>query len=119
VEDAFRITKSDLRLRPIYHQRSDRTRSHILVCFLALALRRVLEQWMSASGLGSAPRKLLDELREIRSLDVLLPTKESKTLRLRVVSAPPQRLKILLHHLRLPLPNRPKLIQNVVPQMTL
>jgi transposase len=117
VEDAFRITKSDLRMRPLYHQRSDRTQSHILVCFLALAMWRALEQWMSASGLGNAPRKLLEELREIRSLDVLLPTKESKNLRLRVVSTPPQRLRILLHHLRLSLPNRPKLIENVVPQM--
>jgi len=119
VEDAFRITKSDLRIRPLYHQRSDRTQAHILVCFLALALWRALEQWMSARGLGNAPRKLLEELREIHSLDVLLPTKENKTLRLRVVSTPPQRLRILLHHLRLPLPNRPKLIQNVVPQMAL
>jgi transposase len=50
VEDAFRITKSDLRIRPLYHQRSDRTQAHILVCFLALALWRTLEQWMSASS---------------------------------------------------------------------
>jgi len=119
VEDAFRITKSDLRIRPLYHQRTDRTQSHILVCFLALALWRALEQWMLASGLGSAPRKLLEELREIRSLDVLLPTRENKILRMRLVSTPPQRLKILLHQLRLPLPNRAKLIQNVVPQMAL
>ena len=59
VEDAFRITKSDLGIRPIYHQRSDRTRAHILVCFLALAMWRALEQWMSGCGLGTAPRKLL------------------------------------------------------------
>jgi transposase len=113
VEDAFRITKSDLGIRPIYHQRSDRTQSHILVCFLALAMWRALEQWMSSCGLGTAPRKLLEELREIRSLDVLLPSKD-KTIRLRVVTTAPQRLKVLLHHLKLPLPNRPKLIQNVV-----
>jgi transposase len=118
VEDAFRITKSDLRIRPIYHQRQDRTQAHILVCFLALALWRTLQQWMSGCGLGAAPRKLLEELHEIRSLDVLLPTRE-KTLRLRVVATAPQRLKILLHHMKLPLPNRPKIMQNVVAKMEL
>jgi transposase len=118
VEDAFRITKSDLCIRPIYHQRRDRTQAHILVCFLALALWRTLQQWMSACGLGAAPRKLLEELHEIRSLDVLLPTRD-KTLRLRIVATPPQRLKILLHHMKLPLPNRPKILQNVVAKMAL
>lgn len=114
VEDAFRITKSDLSIRPIYHQRADRVQAHILVCFLALSMWRTLQQWMSASGLGTAPRKLLQEMREIRSLDVLLPTRE-RTLRLRVVSTAPKKLKVLLHRLKLPLPNRPKMIQNVVP----
>jgi transposase len=116
VEGAFRITKSDLGIRPVYHQRTDRTQSHILVCFLALAMWRALEQWMSSCGLGTAPRKLLEELREIRSLDVLLPSKD-KTIRLRAVATAPQDLKVLLHHLKLPLPNRPKLIQNVVAQI--
>jgi hypothetical protein len=45
---------------------------------------RTLQQWMKASGLGTAPRKLLEELRELKSLDVLLPTRE-KTIRLRMV----------------------------------
>jgi len=112
-EDAFRITKSDIGIRPIYHQRSDRTVAHILVCFLALAMWRTLQQWMSACGLGTAPRKLLEEMREVRSMDVLLPTRE-KTLRLRVVSTAPKALKILLQRLRLPLPNKPKMIQDVV-----
>jgi transposase len=118
VEDAFRVSKSDLCIRPIYHQRQDRTQAHILVCFLALVLWRTLQQWMSACGLGTAPRKLLEELHEIRSLDVLLPTRD-KTLRLRVVTIAPRRLKVLLHYMKLPLPNRPKILQNVVPQMAL
>ena len=118
VEDAFRVTKSDLCIRPIYHHRQDRTQAHILVCFLALVLWRTLQQWMSVSGLGTAPRKLLEELHEIRSLDVLLPARD-KTLRLRLVATAPQRLKVLLHHMKLPLPNRPKILQNVVPETAL
>ena len=113
VEDAFRTAKHDLGLRPIYHQKQDRTQAHILVCFLSLTLWRTLQQWMKASGLGTAPRKLLEEMREIKSLDVLLPTRE-KTIRLRVAATPSPQLKILLQRMKLLLPNRPKIIENVV-----
>ena len=88
--------------------------AHILVCFLALAMWRTLQQWMECAGLGTAPRKLVEEMREIRSLDVVLPAKDKK-IRLRTVSAAPQELKILLQRLKLPLPNVPKVIGNVVP----
>lgn len=115
-EDAFRTTKSDLGLRPVYHQTADRTEAHILVCFLALAMWRTLQQWMECSGLGTAPRKLVEEMREIRSLDVVLPAKDRK-IRLRTVSVAPPELKILLQRLRLQLPNVPKVIENVVPTL--
>jgi transposase len=42
-EAAFRTVKSDLSLRPIYHQKTERVESHLLVCFLSLALWRSLE----------------------------------------------------------------------------
>jgi len=113
VEDSFRTIKHDLGMRPIFHQKQDRTQAHILVCFLSLALWRTLQQWMKASGLGTAPRKLIEEMREIKSLDVLMPTRD-KTIRLRVVATPPPELKPLLQRMKLPLPNRPKIIQNVV-----
>jgi transposase len=113
VEDAFRTTKHDLGMRPIFHQKKDRTQAHILVCFLSLVLWRTLQQWMKASGLGTAPRKLLQEMRELKSLDVLLPTRD-KTIRLRVVATAPQPLKVLLQRMKILLPNRPRLIENVV-----
>lgn len=110
VEDAFRTTKHDLGLRPIFHQKTERTQAHILVCFLALVLWRTLQQWMQGCGLGTAPRKLLQEMAEVRSLDVVLPTDAGKELRLRTVAKPDKHLAILLERLELPLPNKPKLI---------
>ncbi len=110
IEDSFRISKHDLGLRPLYHQKQDRTQAHILVCFLALVMWRTLQQWMQGCGLGTAPRKLLEEMAEIRSLDVVLPTGSGKDLRLRTVSKPEQHLAILLQKLDLPLPNKPKSI---------
>lgn len=113
LEDAFRTIKHDLGMRPIFHQKQDRTQAHILVCFLCLVLWRTLQQWMKASGLGTAPRKLLEEMRELKSLDVLLPARD-KTIRLRVVATAPQALKVLLQRMKICLPNRPRIIENVV-----
>ena len=117
VEDSFRTEKHDLGMRPIFHQKQNRVQAHILVCFLALTMWRTLQQWMKAAGLGSAPRKLLEELRELKSLDVLLPTR-GKALRLRMVATPSTELKALLQRMRIPLPNKPKIIENVVAKMT-
>ena len=116
VEDSFRTEKYDLGMRPIFHHKEDRTQAHILVCFLALTMWRTLQQWMKGSGLGTAPRKLLEELRELRSLDVLLPTRE-RTIRLRMVATPAMELRPLLQRLKIPIPNRPKTIENVVDKM--
>jgi hypothetical protein len=71
---------------------------------------------MKASGLGTAPRKLLEELRELKSLDVLLPTRD-KTLRLRMVATPSRELKVLLQRMKILIPNRPNMIENVVEKM--
>jgi transposase len=113
VEDSFRTEKHDLGMRPIFHRKQDRTQAHILVCFLALAMWRALQQWMKAAGLGTAPRKLIEEFRELKSLDVLLPTRE-KTIRLRMVATPEKHLKVLLQRMKILIPNRPKIIENVV-----
>ena len=113
VEDSFRTEKHDLGMRPIFHRKKYRTQAHILVCFLALTMWRTLQQWMKVSGLGTAPRKLIEELRELKLLDVLLPTRD-KTIRLRMVATPEKQLKVLLQRMKILIPNKPKVIENVV-----
>lgn len=118
-EAAFRTAKSDLGLRPVFHQKEDRVRAHILVCFLALALWRTLEQWMRAKGLGSCARQLIKQVAGIKSLDVLLPVKRGQRrteLRLRVVATPEPATAQLLAHLGLRLPKGTRTIANVVPK---
>ncbi len=66
-EAAFRIHKSELSLRPIWHQRADRVQAHILVSFLAYVLWKTPEQWQSRARLGNSPRTILDELGRIQS----------------------------------------------------
>lgn len=106
VEAAFRIQKTDLRIRPIWHHRDDRVEGHILVCFLAYALWKTLEGWQSRAGLGNSPRLLLDELRRISSVDVLLPLTTGRELRIRCVTRPDDDHAMLLDRLGLRIPKR-------------
>jgi transposase len=105
-ETAFRIHKSDLSLRPVWHQKEDRVLAHILVCFLAYVLWKFLGQLCQKAGLGNEPRRVLDELSELRAVDVVLPTKDGHEIRTRCVTQPNDHQKILLERLGLTLPGR-------------
>lgn len=105
-ESAFRMHKTDLRLRPIWHQREDRVQAHILVCFLAYVLYKTLELWSDRAGLGKSPRTLIEEVSRIQSTDVVLPTDDGRELRLRCVVQPDRAQSILLNRLGLTLPKR-------------
>lgn len=107
-EAAFRIEKSDLRIRPIWHQREDRVLAHILVCFLAYVLWKTLHQMVQAAGLGDEPRRVLDELAKINMVDVVLPTRIGVEIRRRCVAQPTEHQAILLHKLGLRLPRQQK-----------
>ena len=113
-EAAFRIQKSDLRLRPVWHQKPERVQAHILICFLAYVLRKTLEGWSKQAGLGNSPTTLLEELARIQSTDVVAPTTDGRTMRLRCVVRPDKAQAILLQHLGLTLPKRLRLPRGVV-----
>jgi transposase len=100
-ESAFRIHKSDLSLRPIWHQKKQRVQAHVLVCFLAYVLWKTLGQMCKSAGLGDEPRKVLDELSTIQTVDVILPTRCGQTIRKRCIAQPSQHQAILLHKLKL------------------
>ena len=112
-EAALRIQKSDLCIRPIWHQKEERIKAHILVCFLAYALWKTLPQWQSRAGLGEAPRTIPTELSRIHAADIVLPLADAsrKELRLRCVVRPDREQAILLQHLGLTLPERLRPLQ--------
>ena len=107
-EAAFRIHKTDLSIRPIWHQKGPRIRAHILVCFLAYVLWKTLETWQSRAGLGNSPRTILEELARIQSTDVVLPLADhsGREVRLRCVVRPDKAQAALLDRLGLRLPDR-------------
>ena len=69
-------------------------------------LWKTLEQWQQRAGLGNSPRTLLDELAQIQSADVVLPTTDGRELRVRCVVKPETAQAILLERLGLHLPRR-------------
>ena len=105
-EEAFRIHKSDLSIRPIWHQKEERVRAHILVCFLAYVLWKTLGRLCRQAGLGYEPRKVFWELSQIKLTDVILPTRNGTEIRLRCVETPTPHQMILLQKLKLHLPRR-------------
>jgi transposase len=105
-EDAFRVQKNDLKIRPIWHQKEERVLAHILVCFLAYVLWKSLEGLCRQAGLGDEPRKVFHELSQIKLTDVILPARNGTEIRLRCVGTPTKHQQILLQHLKLNLPQR-------------
>ncbi len=103
-EAAFRLHKSDLAMRPIWHHKQHRVQAHILVCFLAYVLWKTLGRWCHGAGLGDEPRKIFTELQQITLVDVVLPTRSGVTIRKRCVSRPTDHQAILLQRLGLDLP---------------
>lgn len=114
VEETFRMLKTEMRIRPVFHQTTERVQAHIFVCFLGLVMYRTLSQWMQAAGIGNSPRRLIEELASIHSMDVVLPLQEGPELKLRCVSQPEKSQQILLDRLKIYPPKRINRIKNVV-----
>ena len=107
-EAAFRIHKSELSIRPVWHQKKERVQAHIFVCFLAYVMWKTLEQWQQRAGLGNSPRTILDEFARLQSADIVIPLAEDsrREIRLRCVVRPEKSQAQLLAHLGLRLPER-------------
>jgi hypothetical protein len=115
-EAAFRVQKSDLCIRPIWHRKQNRIKAHVLICFLAYALWKTLQQWQSRAGLGDSPRTILTELSRIHAADIVLPLADGskREVRLRCVVRPERAQALLLQRLGLVVPERlnpPRLAQ--------
>lgn len=103
-EEAFRLHKSDLVMRPVWHHKQSRVQAHILICFLAYVLWKTLGQWCQRAGLGDESRKIFAELQQISLVDVVLPTRAGVSIRKRCASRPTGHQAILLQRLGLQIP---------------
>ena len=107
IEAAFKCLKSDLGIRPIYHQLEHRVDAHILVAFLAYCLTVTLKHRLTAYAPGLTPRAVIEKMGAIQILDVILPTTDGRCLVMPRHTEPEPDLALLLHHLKLTLPPQP------------
>jgi transposase len=73
IEKAFRISKTDLRIRPIYHRLKERIEAHICICFTAYAIYKELERVLKKNNIDISPEKAINQIKEIRQLQYKLP----------------------------------------------
>ena len=107
VEQAFKELKSDLAIRPIYHQSDARIEAHIFVAFLAYCLQVTLKQRLKALAKGLTPRAVLDKLAAMQMVDVHLPTTDGRTVVLARYTEPEPDHAVLLQQMKLHLPAQP------------
>ncbi|MBI1899274.1 MAG: hypothetical protein HYS04_22465 [Acidobacteria bacterium] len=119
-EASFRALKSELSIRPLFHQLEPRVKAQVLVAFLGYALwvtlkhllkrRAPMEPKPTASGVENAqpfsPMRALALLSTLQSADIVLPTTDGREIRLRRITEPTAEQKSLLQQLRLSLPDR-------------
>jgi hypothetical protein len=103
-EAAFRIHKSDLAIRPVWHQRGDRVQAHILVCFLTYVIWKTPAASCRQAGLGDEPRQVFEIPSEIALVEVALSTRNGVVLHKRCIGQPTAHRQILLQRLGLKLP---------------
>jgi transposase len=107
IESVFRSLKSELGIRPIYHQKEDRADAHILIAFLAYCLQVTLKNRLMAYAPGLTPSAVLEKLGTVQMIDVCIPTCDGRWLILPRYTQPDRDLQLLLHHLQLELPSQP------------
>jgi len=107
IEAAFKAMKSELGIRPLYHQLGPRVEAHILVAFLAYCLLVTLKNRLQVLAPGLTPKAVLEKLATIQMLDVWLPTTDGRWLVMPRFTQPEADQAILLHKLKLELPQQP------------
>ena len=107
IESVFRSLKSELGIRPIYHQLEHRADAHILIAFLAYCLQITLKQRLLLHAPGLTPSAVLEKLAEIQMIDVWIPTVDQRWLILPRYTQPSSDTKLLIEKLKLELPNQP------------
>ncbi len=73
IEKAFRISKTDLKVRPIYHRKASRIETHLLIAFCSYKLYKEFERQLVEKHTGLTPEKALDILKSIYGIKTILP----------------------------------------------
>jgi transposase len=82
IEKTFRISKTDLQIRPIYHHLKRRIEAHICIAFTACKIYKELERQLKEKKSELSPEKVIDILKTIYKITITTPYSKSKHARL-------------------------------------
>ena len=74
IEKAFRIAKSDLKIRPIFHRLQRRIEAHICIAFVAYKINKELERQLKEKKSELSPEKAIDIAKTIYQISLTTPT---------------------------------------------
>jgi len=119
VEAVFRVMKSELGVRPIWHWIGPRVEAHVMVAFLGYCLWVCLTQRLRAAAPSLTPWQLLDQFGRIVQVEVWFKLRAGGAICLPRVTQPEPAQAILLHHLGWSLPEQPppKIYKDHVPDV--
>lgn len=103
-EAVFRALKTELLIRPLFHQLEPRVKAHILVAFLGYAMWVTLKHLLRRTDADLSPAQALAQLSTLQSADIVLPTTDGREIRLRRVATPNPDQQRLLAKLGIALP---------------
>ncbi len=93
IEKAFRISKTDLRIRPIYHRIRERIEAHLCICFCAYKVYKELERLLKLNNIALSPEKAITEINHLQQLTYKLP--KSKQVKTKLLRPSPNQLLLL------------------------
>jgi transposase len=107
IESVFRSLKSELGIRPIYHQLEHRADAHVLIAFLAYCLQVTLKNRLMIHAPGLTPAAVLEKLATIQMVEVWIPMQDGRWLMLPRHTQPEKDVQAMLDHIHMTLPSQP------------
>lgn len=107
IESVFRSLKSELGIRPIYHQLERRADAHVLIAFLAYCLQVTLKNRLLIHAPGLTAAAVLEKLTTIQMVEVWIPMVDGRWLMLPRHTQPERDVKAMLERIGLALPSQP------------
>ena len=107
IESVFRSLKSELGIRPIYHQLEQRADAHVMIAFLAYCLQVTLKNRLLIHAPGPTPAAVLEKLATIQLVEVWIPMVDGRWLVMPRHTQPDKDVQAMLDHLRISLPLQP------------
>jgi transposase len=107
IESVFRSLKSELGIRPIYHQLEQRAEAHVFIAFLAYCLQVTLKNRLMTHAPGLTPAAVFEKLATIQMVEVWIPMVDGRWLILPRHTQPEKDVQVLLDQIRITLPSQP------------